>query len=224
MTLQNCKIHIYYYALFLLFVFAGCANVAVEPYEACRSTVVTPSAVSRVPYFADDDYGSLNEALSKSIASLRSRPQGEKIQACGRQFTIGQQLETLLKFQKFLSSSDALNESVWDSFTICEVLNSQGSPELLATGYYQPRFKGSRIYNPPFIYPLYKRPADLLKYAEKNEVGSTNRVGRLSNGEHVPYWTRQEIETQGLLNGQELLYLADPVDAFVLHVQGSALV
>ncbi len=222
--MKNCKIHIYYYALLLLLVFAGCAKIVIEPYEACRSKVIVPSTARRLPYFADDDYGSLNEALGKSIASLRSRPQDEKIHACGRQFTIAQQLETLIAFQNFLHSSGALNESIWDSFTICEVLNSNGAPDLLATGYYQPRFKGRRTYNPPFIYPLYKRPTDLVKYTKKNEGGSTNRVGRLSSGEHVPYWTRREIETQGLLNGQELLYLADPVDAFVLHVQGSAIV
>ena len=41
------------------------------------------------------------------------------------------------------------------------------------------------------------------------------------NGVLVPYFSRTEIEEGGVLAGQELVYLADPVDAFILHVQGS---
>jgi membrane-bound lytic murein transglycosylase A len=37
----------------------------------------------------------------------------------------------------------------------------------------------------------------------------------------VPYPTRGELETQGLLKGLEILYVEDPVEAFFLQVQGS---
>ena len=37
----------------------------------------------------------------------------------------------------------------------------------------------------------------------------------------MPYYSRAEIENRGVLKGQELLWLDDPVDAFFLHVQGS---
>jgi membrane-bound lytic murein transglycosylase A len=37
----------------------------------------------------------------------------------------------------------------------------------------------------------------------------------------VPYWSREEIETQLPLAGTELLYLDDPIESFILHVQGS---
>ncbi|MEE4242979.1 MAG: MltA domain-containing protein, partial [Desulfopila sp.] len=36
-----------------------------------------------------------------------------------------------------------------------------------------------------------------------------------------PYWTRAEIETSDALAGYELVYLQDPVEAFLFHVQGS---
>ena len=43
-----------------------------------------------------------------------------------------------------------------------------------------------------------------------------------------PWYTRQEIETlpaaRSALRGKELVYLADPVDAMVLHIQGSGLI
>jgi membrane-bound lytic murein transglycosylase A len=46
-------------------------------------------------------------------------------------------------------------------------------------------------------------------------------VGRLDGGRLVPYWSRGEIEELGLLAGRELVYINDPVEAFILQVQGS---
>ena len=40
-----------------------------------------------------------------------------------------------------------------------------------------------------------------------------------------PYWTRQQIDTlpaaQAALRGREIAYVADPLDALVLQIQGS---
>lgn len=213
------------FALVCLLVVCGCAKIATKPYEACNVKVLTPSSFRRLPLFVDGDYSSLNMALGQSIDALRLRPQGAMISACGMEYSVAQQLETLIAFRQQLlfSGSGNLNETVWDSFTVCEVLNSRGKSELLATGYFQPRFKASRTLAPPFVYPLYKRPADLVKYDEEIDGKTVSSVGRLSNGDYLPYWSREEIESQNLLAGQELLYLADPVDLFVLHVQGSGL-
>jgi membrane-bound lytic murein transglycosylase A len=38
----------------------------------------------------------------------------------------------------------------------------------------------------------------------------------------APYYTRQEIESQGLLAGSELVWLEDALDAYIVHVNGSA--
>jgi membrane-bound lytic murein transglycosylase A len=72
----------------------------------------------------------------------------------------------------------------------------------LFTGYYEPEIIASRTRVGKFKYPLYKRP-EALK-------------------EGVPWKTRAEIEN-GALEGQglELAWLADPVENFFLHVQGS---
>lgn len=78
----------------------------------------------------------------------------------------------------------------------------------LLTGYYEPALVGSRQAQGNFRVPLYAPPAQL--------------------GQRKPWYTRQEIDTlpaaRAALRGKELLYLADPVDAMVLHIQGSGLV
>ena len=72
-----------------------------------------------------------------------------------------------------------------------------------------------------------KRPNDLLRIeipsAQDPAAGaaSSRMRGRLVQDRVLPYYSRAEIETRGVLKGQELLWLDDPVDAFFLHVQGS---
>ena len=81
-----------------------------------------------------------------------------------------------------------------------------GAPSAgLLTAYFEPVLNGSRQARPGFSVPLYAPPTDL-------------RPGK-------PWYTRQEIETlpqaRAALRGKALVYLADPVDAMVLHIQGS---
>lgn len=80
--------------------------------------------------------------------------------------------------------------------------------EGLLTSYYEPVLNASRLPRRPFSVPLYAPPNNLAS--------------------RKPWFTRQEIETspaaRAALRGKELVYLADPVDAMVLHIQGSGLV
>lgn len=95
----------------------------------------------------------------------------------------------------------------------------------LLTGYYEPVLEGSRTPQGPFQTPVYRRPPDLL-----NVIAETQRAVKGDTLTHVrktdtgtqPYYTRAEIEQGALANkGLELLYLADPVDVFFMHIQGS---
>jgi len=95
------------------------------------------------------------------------------------------------------------------------------------TGYYEPEVDGSLVKTEVFSAPLYRRPADLIK------IDDTNRPADLSDdiqfarqnpdSSIVAHPDRAAIEA-GALSGQglELVWLRDPVDAFFIHVQGSA--
>ncbi|OIQ89093.1 membrane-bound lytic murein transglycosylase A precursor [mine drainage metagenome] len=82
----------------------------------------------------------------------------------------------------------------------------QGGPAAgLLTGYFEPEFEARRLPGDGFSVPLYSPPATLV-------------AGK-------PWFTRRDIDTlpqaQAALRGKELVYLADPVDALLLQVQGS---
>ncbi len=80
-----------------------------------------------------------------------------------------------------------------------------GAIDGLLTGYFEPLVEASRQPRGAYRVPLYGPPPDLA-----------NRR---------PYWTRQQIDTlpaaQAALRGREIAYVADPLDALVLHIQGS---
>ncbi len=93
------------------------------------------------------------------------------------------------------------------------------SRQMLVTGYYEPLFEGSLTQTPPYLYPLYSPPDNLVK--EKSDDGKPPRTGRITSKGFTGYWNRAEIETLNIAKGYELAYLKDPFDAFLLHIQGS---
>src|SRR5215813_2650742 len=103
-----------------------------------------------------------------------------------------------------------------------------GEAQGFLTGYYEPIVEGSRLPNPEFHIPLYRRPHDLV--AAGYTPGSTpfpNKgalIGRRSeNSEIVPYHDRGAIEA-GALDGQklEICWVRDPFEALAIQIQGSA--
>jgi membrane-bound lytic murein transglycosylase A len=80
-----------------------------------------------------------------------------------------------------------------------------GVADGLVTGYYEPLVDATRTPRGNFRVALYAPPADLAT--------------------RKPYWTRQQIDTlpaaQAALRGRELAFVADPLDALLLQIQGS---
>lgn len=81
----------------------------------------------------------------------------------------------------------------------------QGAAEGLLTSYFEPVLKASRQRSSAYAVPLYQAPIGL-------------RRGQ-------PWFSRQDIETrpeaQAALQGREIAWLEDPIDAMLLHIQGS---
>ncbi|MCP4382537.1 MAG: transglycosylase [Hyphomicrobiales bacterium] len=95
------------------------------------------------------------------------------------------------------------------------------------TGYYEPVVAGTRTPSSTFAHPIYARPGDLVDIdpdclPSGFETGS--RFGQQrTDGSLSPYPDRAAIRSGVLADrGLELVYLADPVDVFFIHIQGSA--
>jgi membrane-bound lytic murein transglycosylase A len=97
----------------------------------------------------------------------------------------------------------------------------------LLTGYFEPVVDGTRLPNPEFHTPLYRRPRDLVAAGQKPgnpEFPNRGMVGRLNNKKQIePYYDRGAIEN-GALDGKklEIAWLKDPFEALSIQIQGSA--
>ena len=84
-----------------------------------------------------------------------------------------------------------------------------GTSDGLLTSYYEPLFEASAQRRPGFEVPLYAPPDNLAQI---------KRSGRA-------WFSRQEIDSvaqaQEALRGHEVAWLSDPLDALILHIQGS---
>ena len=80
-----------------------------------------------------------------------------------------------------------------------------GQPDGLLTSYYEPILQATRTPGNGFNTPLYRVPADLQQ--------------------RQPWYSRQEIDSlpqaQAALAGRAIAWVRDPVEAMVLHIQGS---
>jgi membrane-bound lytic murein transglycosylase A len=94
------------------------------------------------------------------------------------------------------------------------------------TAYYEPEVEASRMRSGRFTVPLYRRPADLVEVSEAERSptwDADTRFARRRGNRLEPFFDRGAIEAGPLAGrGLELAFVADPVDAFFIHVQGSA--
>jgi len=97
-------------------------------------------------------------------------------------------------------------------------------PAGLFTGYYEPEVVGSLKKTATYKYPLYAKPKELVRFKSASVYTGKHRHdwGVVKNGRSQKYFSRGQIE-KGALRGRglELVYLANPVDAFFIHIQGS---
>jgi membrane-bound lytic murein transglycosylase A len=95
------------------------------------------------------------------------------------------------------------------------------------TAYYEPEVEARRAPEPGFETPVLSRPPDLVTLNEAPLDAAAGLVRtsarRLPDGTLVPYPDRREIEEDGAATGSApLAYVRDPVELFLVQVQGSA--
>ncbi|HKJ72775.1 MAG TPA: murein transglycosylase A [Alphaproteobacteria bacterium] len=93
------------------------------------------------------------------------------------------------------------------------------------TGYFEIDVTGSRVRRPGYTVPIYKRPPDLVSVdlgLFRPAYAGDRIAGRVKGNKLVPFDDRAAIGKGALAGrGLELAWLADPVDAFFLSIQGS---
>jgi membrane-bound lytic murein transglycosylase A len=113
---------------------------------------------------------------------------------------------TCAEARKLPASGDAAVRAwIQQWFAPYRIESIDGSPDGLVTGYFEPLIDASRVARGAYRVPLHTAPSDLAS--------------------RKPYWSRQQVDTlasaQAQLKGRELAFVADPLDALILQIQGS---
>jgi membrane-bound lytic murein transglycosylase A len=172
------------------------------------------------------DPGTL-EALDQSLAYF-AKPSSKKhfpYALVDGTVTHDRQVESLKTLRKILETSRTEREFEGWMNGAFDVYKSVGydydkgrlGGNVFFTAYYTPIFEGSRTADDVYRYPLYRRPAELAADDEGTPLGR-----RMPDGSIVPWPTRAEIDASGMFAGTELLWLKDPFEVYIVHVQGSA--
>jgi len=164
------------------------------------------------------NHWALEEAIGNSL-NYMGKPSSETFfPMCG--ISHAQVKKSLKDFREILRSNmtpEEKNRATRATFDVYMSVGCDRRGTVLFTGYYTPIFNGSLERTERFKYPLYKQPSDLVKDDKGNILGKKSQNGNLSM-----YPSRADIENSGMLQGQELIWLEDPFEVYISHVQGSA--
>jgi membrane-bound lytic murein transglycosylase A len=182
------------------------------------------------PDFHDDmDPESLILAINRNLEYLDRLEPGYVFRYGTHSFTCQQVRESQEFFLKLIVDSpnpDQLNKDLKKHFRVYRAAGRVGNNKVLFTGYFEPIFEADLTSNETHKYPLYMKPDDLLRidlslFNEKFKGESV--IARIEGKEVLPYYSREQIEMEKVLEGQnlEIAWLKDPVDVTFLHIQGS---
>ena len=175
-----------------------------------------------IPDFSTGWYqrGELSESVANSLSYLAA-PSSRAFYPYGP-ITHERMMESLDRFQQLLhesGSAESFRQSLVDEFEVWIARGASNTGDVLYTGYCQPILDGSLRREGRYQHPLYRLPEDLVKGEDGAILGR-----RTASGDLVPYYTSGELMQNGHLEGKELVWLADPFDAYIAQVQGSAII
>jgi membrane-bound lytic murein transglycosylase A len=200
--------------------------------------IVAPKTVSpltrvpddRFPLFADDmDLESLETAVEKSLQYYRRAAGKGPVRMDDTWVSIKDLQDSLITLREILRSGETAEvrqTRIRETFDVYQSTGLDGKNSVLFTGYFESLLKGSLKKTGEYRYPVYKAPDDAITVnlgKFRDRYRSEQLVGRVKNGELVPYYSRSEIENQGLLDGRglEIVWVDDRVDLYFMHTQGS---
>lgn len=181
-----------------------------------------PAQFSELKNFDHDDLNQVIEPFVKSCQAVTANPQ--LLQKAAIKIEPEAYLKICRRFEKNMPKNAAgmrqfLREN-FDPYLVMYNLNPEGK----FTSYYEAELQASRVKKGKYQYPVYGRPNDLVEVnlqSFENTLPERRLLGRVEKGKLVPYYTRAEIEKYGL-DAPVILWGDDPVDIFLMQIQGSA--
>ena len=172
-----------------------------------------------------DDQAAALDPLLRSCRVIAGQPESRNVGPDGMAGTVKDWRAPCAALAVLPPAGEREARKFFENWFVPFEVTFNGETEGTFTGYYEAELKGSWEPDGDYRWPLYRRPPDMVivnlgKF--RADLAGERLMGRLENGELVPYFTRKEIE-QGALANEDLafMWVDDPVDSFILHIQGS---
>lgn len=175
-----------------------------------------------LPALTDDaSIPDLVRALRASVGFYTGQPADRTFQFGSDRYTAS---ELAAGYGRLADDLPTLSAGVADrvrrDFVCYASVGTDAGRTVVFSSYYEHELAASLKKTDRYRFPLYGRPADVEERAASN--GSKTVVRRTAAGAR-PYFTREEIDSNGVLRGRglEIAWADDPVHVFFLQVQGS---
>jgi len=159
--------------------------------------------------YRDIDRKSLRQAILSNLSYLYRLDEDTVFNYGGRTVSVKEVIRSQKTFLQVIDhavSEEMLEILMSAMFEWYRASGRDGRGTVIFTGYYIPEIEGSLYPSERYRYPIYRTPEDLKK--------------------KTPFYTREEIDGNRVLDGKglEIAWLADPIEAYFLHIQGSGII
>jgi membrane-bound lytic murein transglycosylase A len=159
----------------------------------------------RKALLASIDNSLLYLTKSDAIAAYQNYPVKE--------ITLDRVRRSLLRFRQLVVSSKSaaqLQAAVRREFVFYQSVGNDGKGTVKFTAYYEPVYTASRVRTAIYKYPVYRLPPDFSQWPKPHpkRIDLEGKDGLQGN--------------KSKLHGLELLWFRDRLDAYMVHIQGSA--
>ncbi len=186
----------------------------------------TPVAIESLPGWSDDALAEALPAWRRSCQRLMAMPPARSL---GPGAGVAADWQPLCADVAALTDADtpALRGFLEQHFVALLVDGGKAAPGLF-TGYFEPILEAASVKSETYGEPIYALPRDHVSVRLGDfdpALQGKAIVGRVESGRLVPYHERGDIDAGAVSDDAEILFWArDPLDVFILQVQGSGIV
>lgn len=199
-----------------------------EKEEKPPELILTKASFADLPDWEKDDLKTFTQAFDRSCARIAKRRSDSPFGVLKESGAYGNWQSVCKAYTAIDTRTSETLRMFIEFHFIPHQVSADEEPIGLFTGYYEASLKGSRTKKAPYLYPLHKRPDDLVMVQLgdfREDLKGTRIAGRVKNGRLKPYEKREDIVAgKWPHNNEVLIWVDSAVDAFFVQIQGSGLV
>lgn len=208
--------------LILLFLLVSCRGGEQESvYSGTQKIELKKSSFSDLSGWGNDDFYLFDRALKSVCGAIIKNPR-QSLSSDYVEYSLAD-YKTHCQRMVGIADRNELKRYIENNFEPYAVV-ADGRVNGKFTSYYEANLRASYQKGGKYQYPIYGKPKDLVEINLRDfdaSLPNQRLIGRVKNGKLVKYYTRTEID-KGQLDAPVILWGDDPVDIYIMQIQGAA--